>query len=150
MRCTVLLPLTQICFHPVHISTPKGAYQRMLPLKAHSVNQTHSHHVLSDSHFYGWVNSFAYPGASDPQPFGYEYYALTNGAITTLMKSLVSADPDIFTNIGILLVIWYTLPATSEKTEYGFLCVEANQTPFEEPDSWHKFFSLNINENTLQ
>jgi len=25
-RCTVLLSLTQICFHPTHISTPKGAY----------------------------------------------------------------------------------------------------------------------------
>ena len=25
-RCTVLLSLTQTCFHPVHISTPKGAY----------------------------------------------------------------------------------------------------------------------------
>ena len=25
-RCTVLLSLTQTCFHPAHISTPKGAY----------------------------------------------------------------------------------------------------------------------------
>ena len=25
-RCTVLLSLAQTCFHPAHISTPKGAY----------------------------------------------------------------------------------------------------------------------------
>ena len=25
-HCTVLLSLTQTCFHPAHISTPKGAY----------------------------------------------------------------------------------------------------------------------------
>jgi len=25
-RCTVLLSLTQTCFHPAHISTPKRAY----------------------------------------------------------------------------------------------------------------------------
>ena len=28
-RCTVLLSLTQTCFHPTHISTHKGAYINM-------------------------------------------------------------------------------------------------------------------------
>ena len=28
-RCTVLLSQTQTCFHPTHISTPKGAYNAL-------------------------------------------------------------------------------------------------------------------------
>ena len=60
----------------------QGSIQHMLPLKAQSVTQTHSHHVLSGSHFYGWVNqsphdSIAPPWASNPRRFGYESYALT-------------------------------------------------------------------------
>ena len=39
--CTVLLSLTQTCFHTTYISTPGGAYKRMLPLKAQSITQTY-------------------------------------------------------------------------------------------------------------
>jgi len=61
----------------------------LLPIKAQSITQSqiHSHDVLSDSHFYGWVNqsphdSIAAPGASNLQIFCNESYALTNCAIT--------------------------------------------------------------------
>ena len=42
---------------------------------------------LSGTHFYGWVNQSPYdniaaPGDSNPRPFSYESYALTNCAIT--------------------------------------------------------------------
>ena len=49
----------------------------------------------------------------------------------TLMKSLVSADPDSFPNITILLILGCTLLGTSAETEW-FICDEANQDPFEE------------------
>ena len=59
----------------------------MLPLKVQSMTQTHSHRVPSGSNFYGRVNKsphdgIAAPGTSNPRPFGYESYALTNCAIT--------------------------------------------------------------------
>ena len=58
----------------------------MLLLSVQSITQTHSHHVLSGTHFYGLVNqsphdNIASPGDSNLRPFGYESYALTNCAI---------------------------------------------------------------------
>ena len=43
--------------------------------------------------------------------------------LDTLMESLVSADPDIFPNTIILLVLGYTLPARSPEAEHSFSAV---------------------------
>jgi len=45
--CTVSLSLTQTCFYPAQVSPPNGAYIACCHLKAQTVPQTHSHHVLS-------------------------------------------------------------------------------------------------------
>ena len=91
LRCfTILLFLTQTCFHPAHISAPKGAYynacchyRRKALLKHISIA---SCQILI---FYGWVNqsphnSIAAHRVSNPWPFGYESYAITYCAITAL------------------------------------------------------------------
>ena len=86
-RCTVLLSPTRTCFHPAHISTPNGPYnpcchhRRKAFLKLIAIA---SRQVLN---FYGWVNQspsdgIAVCGDWNPRPFGYEFYALTNCAIT--------------------------------------------------------------------
>ena len=59
----------------------------MLPLKGQRVTQTYNHLVLAGSHFLGRVNqsghkSNAAHGASNLRFFGYEFYALSNCAIT--------------------------------------------------------------------
>jgi len=69
----------------------QGSIQPMLPLKAQS------NHVLSGSYFYGWVNqsphdNIAAPGASNPRPFGYESYVLTNCAITSNEDQRLTID----------------------------------------------------------
>ena len=84
---TVLLSLTQTCFNPAPTSTSQKSIQCMLPLKVQSITQIQSHYVLSGSHFYGRVNqsshdNIAAPKASNPQPYLYESYSLTNCAIT--------------------------------------------------------------------
>ena len=82
--CTVLLSLPQTCFHPAHLSTPKGAY------KKHT-----THAAIIGAKFIAttscqvlvlWMSEpiVATPIASNPRPFDNESYALTNCAITAL------------------------------------------------------------------
>jgi len=50
------------------------------------------------------------------------------GLLDTLMKSLVSADPDCFSNIIILLVLGCTLLSHVQKQSVGFLCWDYSKT----------------------
>ena len=64
---TILLSLTQTCFHPAHISTPKGAYNACCHYKRKV--------LLVLILFYGWVNqsphdNIAAHGASNQRQFG--------------------------------------------------------------------------------
>jgi len=60
----------------------------------------------------------------------------------TLMKSLVSADPDSFPNIRILLVLGCTLLATSAEAERSFSVLRLIISHL-------GVFCLDINENTF-
>ena len=107
-HCTVLLSLTQTCFYNL---TSQGSIQCMLPLKTQSINRTRSHHVLSGSHFYGWVNqspndSTAAPGASKLWLFGYESYPLTNCTITACVCVCVCIYIYIYIYIYIHTYLW--------------------------------------------
>ena len=84
---TILLSLTQTCFHPAHISTPRGVYNTYGHYRCKALLK---HLAITSCQvliFYGWVNqsphnSIAAHGALNLRPFGYESYALTKCAIT--------------------------------------------------------------------
>ena len=48
---TIVLSLTQTCFHPAHISTPKGAYNASCHYRRKAL-LTHSHRGLSGTPFF--------------------------------------------------------------------------------------------------
>jgi len=76
--------------------------QCMLPLLAQSINQTHSHHILSGTHFfYGWVN---------PWLFDYESYARTNCTITAYYRI-------------ISLCLWYRVYFVIINRGFGVTCI---------------------------
>jgi len=67
----------------------------MLPLQAQSITQTYTHHILSGSHFYGWVNQSPHDSdaAREPQSRNHDPLAknptlLTNCAIITNQKQM--------------------------------------------------------------
>jgi len=118
---TILLSLSESCFYPTHISTPKGAYNACCHYRSKAL-LTHSHRVLSGTHFYGWVNqsphdSIAAHGASNPRPFGYDSYALSNCAITAREISNQSINQSIyFENIHFVYSVIIVNPPLPEKT----------------------------------
>jgi len=68
-------------------SNPILRHCTILLCQTQNVIQPHSHHVLSGSHFYGWVNKSPYDSTAAPRtsniwPFSYKFYVLTNCAIT--------------------------------------------------------------------
>jgi len=89
VRYSIIIPNSDLFQSSTYLNS-QGSIQCLLPLKVQSDTQTHSHHVLSGSHFDGWVNQlthgsialFAAPGASNLWCIVYETYALTNCAIT--------------------------------------------------------------------
>jgi len=131
LRCfTILLSLTQTCFHPAHISTLKGAYNAC----CHYGRKALRKHIAIASYqvliFYGWVNQspqdgIAAHGASNPWPFGYESYSLTNCAITA--QSNWYEDKYIVLDCLILSILcafrsnWY-ITVTSIITLFSKIC----------------------------
>jgi len=55
----VIIPDSDLFPPNTHISTLQESIQRMLPLKAQNITQTHSHHALSCSHLFmdEWTSS---------------------------------------------------------------------------------------------
>ena len=88
----IIIPDSNL-FPPSTYLKSQGGIQPMLQLKVQSVTRTHSHSVLSGSHFYGRVNqsphdNIAAHRALKPRPFGYESYTLTNCTITANLEAL--------------------------------------------------------------
>ena len=78
---SIIIPDSDLFQSSTYLNS-QGSIQLMLPLKAQNITQTHSHHVLSGSHFYGWVNQsphdgIAASGTSNQRPFAYESYVIT-------------------------------------------------------------------------
>jgi len=83
-RCTVLLSLTQTCFHPAHISTPKGAYNTCCHYRRKALLK---HIAITSCQVLIFMDEWISPHMTTLRPpkirtFGYESYALTNCAIT--------------------------------------------------------------------
>ena len=104
-RCTISLSTTKTCFHPTHISIPKGAYN------AYNVTQTQPSRPVSYSFFYGWVNqslhdNIAAQGNSSPRPFSYEPYALNNWFIFCFVHARIHIHTHTHTHTHILMQLY--------------------------------------------
>ena len=80
-----ILYLTQTCSNPTHISTPNAV--------SYPCCYYRCHHVLSGSQFCLRESAakcqHCCSRASNPRPFGYEYYGITNWSIKPLMVMLI-------------------------------------------------------------